>query len=235
MGESKRVAGRSIAAIVALVLGIVAIVMSWMPFINNIAFFIGAIGLIVAIVGVIGVLRGKKTGKVLAIVALVVNIASIAIVFGTQSMYSAAIDEAMNGPSATGTSESAGDDEPASFTDLAVGTSVDLENGLTVSVDAVQTGLENYDGSTVIGVQVTYTNNGEESASYNPYDWKGEDAQGAQEYTTYYSEATNELSSGTLAAGGTVTGTIYFEGDTAKALYFGSIASDEPTASWTLA
>lgn len=235
MGDVQQVKGRSVAAIVALVLGIVAIVMSWMPFINNIAFFIGVIGLIVAIVGVIGVLRGKKTGKALAIVALVVNIAAIAIVFGTQSMYSAAIDDAMNGPSATGTSQGSGEDAPASYTDLAVGTSVDLENGLSVSVDAVQTDLSNYDGSTVVGVQVTYTNNGDESVDYNPYDWKGEDAQGAQEYNTYYSDSSNALNSGSLASGGTVTGTVYFEGDTVKALYFGSMAADEPTASWKLA
>ncbi len=249
MGDVQQAKGRSVAAIVALVLGIVAIVMSWMPIINNLAFVIGIIGLIVAIVGVVGVLRGKKAGKVLAIVALVVNIAALAIVLGTQSMYSAAIDDAVNGPSATSTSQqsdAAGDADDAndaansaadakSFTDLKVGTSVDLENGLSVSVDDVQTGLKNYDGSEVMGVQVTYTNNGDKSADYNPYDWKGEDAKGAQEDMVYYSEADNALNSGTLAAGGSVSGTVYFAGDTVKALYFASMVADEPTASWTLA
>lgn len=246
MGDVQQAKGRSVAAIIALVLGIVAIVMSWMPFINNLAFVIGIIGLIVAIVGVVGVLRGKRAGKALAIVALVVNVAALAIVLGTQSMYSAAIDDAMNGPSATGTSQQgdAADDaddaandaaDAQSFADLAVGTSVDLENGLSVSVDAVQTGLKNYDDSEVVGVQVTYTNNGDESADYNPYDWKGEDAQGAQEDMVFYSEADNELNAGTLAAGGSVTGTVYFKGDAVKALYFASMVADVPTASWTLA
>lgn len=231
-------APRSVASIVALVLGIIAILMSWMPIINNFAFVFGALGLIFGIVGLVGVLRGKKAGKALAIAALVINVLSIAIVLGTQSMYSAAIDDAVNGPSATGTSQDEGGESAeneAGFTDLAVGTTVELENGLAVTVDSVETGLTNYDGSTVIGVHVTYVNNGDDTADYNPYDWKGENAEGAQEYSTYYSEAAESFNAGTLAAGGTVSGTIYFEGDTAKVLYFGSMVAEEPTASWTLA
>ena len=69
---------------------------------------------------------------------------------------------------------------------------------------------------------------------YNPFDWKGENADGAQESYTYFDGAENELSAGTLAAGGTVTGNIYFEGDTVKAVYFASVIADEPAASWAL-
>lgn len=244
MAGTEQGASRSAASIVALVLGIIAILMSWMPIINNFAFVFGALGFIFGIVGLVGVLRGKKLGRGIAIAALIVNVLSIAIVLGTQSMYSAALDDAVNGPSATGTSQAEGtgdegDAEPADdetgYTDLAVGTTVELENGLSVTVDSVEPGLTNYDGSTVVGVHVTYVNNGDDTASYNPYDWKGENAEGAQEYSTYYSEAEENFNSGTLAAGGTVSGTIYFEGDTVKALYFGTVVSDEPTASWTLA
>ena len=243
MAGTNQGAPRSAASIVALVLGIIAILMSWMPIINNFAFIFGALGFIFGVVGLVGVLRGKKVGKALAIVALVINVLSIAIVLGTQSMYSAALDDAVNGPSATGTSqaEGAGEDEGgtseegAGYTDLAVGTTVELENGLAVTVDSVEPGLTNYDGTAVIGVHVTYVNNGDETADYNPYDWKGENAEGAQEYSTYYSEAAENFNAGTLAAGGTVSGTIYFEGDAVKVLYYGSMISDEPTASWMLA
>ena len=44
----------SAAAIVGLVLGILAIVTSWIPIVNNLSFILGAIGLIFSIVGVIG-------------------------------------------------------------------------------------------------------------------------------------------------------------------------------------
>lgn len=119
--------------------------------------------------------------------------------------------------------------------DLAVGETVESEDGLAVTVNSVDTSLVNYDGSPIVAVNVTYTNNGDESADYNPYDWKGETDQGAQEYSTYYSEGSEELNSGSLAAGGTVTGNLYFQGGTVKALYYGNILEDEPTASWNLA
>lgn len=249
MAHSEKGASRPVSSIVALIIGIIAIVMSWMPFINNLAFVFGAIGLIFGIVGLVGVLRGKRSGKVLAIVALVINVVSLVVVFGTQSIYSAAIDDALDGSEVTGVSQGSADDDTdeadvtdddadatddGTYTDLAVGTTVELENGLSVTVESVETDLVNFDDSTVVGVYVTYENNGDEAATYNPYDWMGEDSQGAQEYSTYYSEATDELNSGNLAAGGTVSGWIYFESDTVKALYFGDALSDEPTASWTL-
>ena len=84
------------------------------------------------------------------------------------------------------------------------------------------------------GVHVTYTNNGDDGASYNVYDWKGEDANGAQQSTGYYSEGSDELSSGTLAKGGTVSGNVYFKGDLARVLYFGNLLEKTATASWSL-
>lgn len=240
-------ASTSGAAIAGLVLGVIAVVSSWIPIVNNFSFFLALIGLVISIVGLVGVLRGTHVGKGLAVAALVINIVAAGIVLVTQSAMSAAIDDATSSPdvsavstsgtpAADGNSDSAqgsGEVQPAS-TDLAPGTSVELEGGLSVSVDSVETGLANYDGSPVVGVHVTYVNNGSDQASYNTYDWKGEDANGAQEYTTYYSEAADELGSGTLAAGGTKSGTIYFEGTAVKALYFGNVLSDEPSASWTL-
>ena len=231
-------------AIAGLVLGIVALVSSWIPIINNFSFVIGAIGFVLAVVGVVGTVRGKRAGKGLAIAALVINIVACAVVLATQSAMSAAIDDATSSPevSSVGTSsEPAATDEgqdsaetQQAATDLAPGTSVELESGLVVSVDSVEPGLTNFDGSSVVGVRVTYVNNGSEQASYNSFDWKGEDANGAQEYTTYYSDASDDLGSGTLAAGGTKSGTIYFEGSAVKALYFGNVLSDAPSASWTI-
>lgn len=117
---------------------------------------------------------------------------------------------------------------------LVVGTTVNLPDGLSVTVDSVEPGLTNFDGSAMTGVHVTYTNNGDDGASYNVYDWKGEDANGAQQSTGYYSEGSDELSSGTLAKGGTVSGNVYFKGDLARVLYFGNPLEKTATASWSL-
>lgn len=40
---------------------------------------------------------------------------------------------------------------------------------------------------------------------------------------------------GTLAAGGSVAGNIYFDGDIKKALYFANMFDKSATASWVLA
>lgn len=241
MSEQEGGTGTSGMAIAGLVLGIVAAVSSWMPIINNLSFVIAAVGAVFAIVGVVATVRGKKAGKGLAIAALAVNVIAIAVVLATQSAMSAAIDEATSGPSVSSVDEGSaageaddGQDAEQASTDLAVGTTVSLANGLTVTVDSVDTSLVNYDGSAIVGAHVTYVNNGDESASYNTYDWKGEDADGAQEYGTYFSDATDELGSGTLAAGGSKSGNVYFEGSATKILYFGSVLTDEPTASWNI-
>lgn len=245
-GMSERRVGlpTSGAAIAGLVIGIVALVSSWVPIINNFSFVLAVIGLVLAIVGMVGAMRGKRAGKGIAVAALVINLVAAGMVLATQGAMSAAIDEATGSPEVSSVSSggdaaepddgAAGEGEAQPAVDLAPGDSVELESGLAVSVDSVETGLVNYDGSEVVAVRVTYANNGSEQASYNSYDWKGEDANGAQEYTAFYSEADDELGSGTLAAGGTKSGTIYFEGGTVKALYFGNVLSDEPSASWTI-
>ena len=51
---------------------------------------------------------------------------------------------------------------------------------------------------------------------------------------SYYSEGSDELSSGTLAKGGTVSGNVYFKGDLARVLYFGNPLEKTATASWSL-
>lgn len=240
MSEQNTKQGASGLAIAGLVVGIIAAISSWMPIINNLSFFLALIGAVLAIVGLVSALRGKRGGKGLAIAAVVVNVVAIAIVLGTQSAYSNAIDEATSGPDVAGVTSSEGEgdqqDAPAeqATTDLAPGSTVNLENGLSVTVDSVETGIANYDGSSLVAAHVTYANSGDEPASYNTYDWKGEDANGAQEYTTFYSEATDDLSSGTLAAGGTKSGTVYFKEGTVKVLYFGSLINDAPTASWVV-
>ena len=81
----------SAAAIVGLVLGILAIVTSWIPIVNNLSGILAMVGLVFSIVGVIGTVRGKKGGKGLAVAALVLNVLSLVIVLGLQSAWSAAL------------------------------------------------------------------------------------------------------------------------------------------------
>jgi hypothetical protein len=65
-------------------------------------------------------------------------------------------------------------------------------------------------GKEYVIVNVTIRNLGKDEIDYNPYDFKVQDANGAQESETF-AILDDSLNSGTLAAGGKVTGSIPFE------------------------
>ena len=235
----------SAMAIVGLVLGIVALATSWMPIFNNGSFFLALLGAIFAIVGLPATLRHTRSGKGLAIAGLIICIIACAAVLAAQQATSKAlndaVDSAKNSHAVTSTSAAPADasdgttDTAAQSQDLALGTSITLADGLSVSVDSVDTSLTKYDGSPITAVTVTYTNGGSQEASFNVYDWKAQDTQGAQRSQTFYSgDDVVSLGSGTLAPGGTVTGAVCFEGDITKALYYASMFSNSATASWSL-
>ena len=234
----------SAMAIVGLVLGIVALATSWMPIFNNGSFFLALLGAIFAIVGLASTLRRTRSGKGLAIAGLVICIIACAAVLAAQQATSKAIndavDSAKNSHAVTSTSAAPADspddtDTATQSQDLALGTSLTLGNGLSISVDSVDTSLTKYDGSPITAVTVTYTNGGSSEASFNVYDWKAQDTQGAQRSHTYYSGGNVvSLGSGTLAPGGTVTGAICFDGSITKALYYAAMFTNSATASWSL-
>lgn len=243
--------GKSGLAIAGLVLGIVAVATSFIPIVNNASFFIAIVGLILGIIGFVQTRKGTKSGSGLAIAAIVLNIVAFVVVLATQAMYSAAIDEAFSTSSASVVSSSATTTDSttsttapetsassststssSSTTDMPIGTVAEVGDGLQVSVNSVTPGLVNYDGKQIVAVNVTYTNTGSKVASFNPYDWKAETAQGVQTSETYYSKAENELNSGSLAVNGTVTGNIYFEADVAKVLYIENMFLSRDDVSW---
>lgn len=246
-GQDTHGAGKpatSAMAIVGLVLGIVALATSWMPIFNNGSFFLALLGALFAIVGLVSTLRRTRSGKGLALAGLIICIIACAAVLAAQQATSKAlndaVDSAKNSHAVTSTSaapaDASGDAGTATQSqDLALGTSITLGNGLSVSVDSMDTSLTKYDGSPITAVTVTYTNGGSQEASFNVYDWKAQDTQGAQRSHTYYSgDDVVGLGSGTLAPGGTVTGAVCFEGDITKALYYASMFSNSATASWSL-
>lgn len=65
-------------------------------------------------------------------------------------------------------------------------------------------------GKEYVIVNVTIRNLGKDEVSYNPYDFKMQDANGAQESTTF-ATLDDSLNSGTLAPNGKVSGSMPFE------------------------
>lgn len=180
--------------------------------------------------------EGKRPiGKIVLIVVVVlVVVGAIGSMGGNKTTTTA--PESTQQAEQSGSEEQSATEQKAeeSTENLVIGTTVNLPDGLSVTVDSAEPGLANYDGSAMTGIHVTYTNNGDDGASYNVFDWKGEDANGAQQSSGYYSDGSDELSSGTLAKGGTVSGNVYFKGDLARVLYFDNLLEKTATASWSL-
>lgn len=225
--------GASGLAITGLVLGVLAVVLSFIPIVNNAAFVFAIIGLILAIAGRSQVKKGTKSGGGIAVAGIVLCIVALVVTLAVQAACSAALDSITSGESGTVAGESGA--QKADTSNMAIGQTVDLDSGLSVTINSVTPGLENFDGSLVTAVSVTYTNNGTDNASFNTYDWKAEDANGAQRTETYYSEAGDELSAGTLSPGGTVTGNVFFDEPVAKIYYYSSIIDSDSNIAWIVA
>ncbi len=75
-------------ATAGLVLGIVGICLSFIPILNNIAFFLGVLAVIFGIISL-----AKKTSKGKAVAALILGILSVVITLSLQSSWSKSLDE----------------------------------------------------------------------------------------------------------------------------------------------
>jgi len=238
-------------AIAGLVLGCIAAVTSFLPIINNGSFFLAILGFILAFAGFLG----KRGGKGIAIAGMVLGIVSVVIVLASPTLYGSMLDSFEDSLASGSTPEelaapdeqadeqgeqSKGNDEGDSsaaaaetdYQNLAPGSTVKLKSGLRVTVNSITGGLANYDGSEIVCANVTYENTGDKKQSFNAFDWKAEDSSGVQRSMSYYSEASDELNSGDLSAGGTVTGNVYFDGPVAKVLYYGNMFDDTSAAAW---
>lgn len=252
-GPGPSMPGRSGLAVAGMVLGIVALLTSFMPIVNNLSFLMAIIGLVLATVGIWQVRKGKRSGGGMAIAGIIMNVLAVVLVLAFQAYYSSALEEVFDSTSvsrsasasgaasgsAASTSSAASSSSASAasaqdFQDLPIGTAVELTNGLSVSVESVTSGLLNYDDSPVTQVTVSYRNDGTRNVSFGPYDWKGQDPQGAQRSITYYSNAENGLSSGDLAPGGAVTGNLYFDGALSRVVFQTSLFSKSNDATWSV-
>ncbi len=229
--------------IASLVLGIIAIVGSWIPILNNISFLLAIIGLILGIVGIVSIRKGKVGGKGLTIAAIIINVVAIVIVICTQWVFGKALDEVSKEVNAGSTVVSttqkadAGDskktEQKADNSKLAIGKAVTLDNGLQVSVDS-KTEKTDQAGNKYLLVTVSYKNTGSEPVDYASYDWKQTSSSGNMEDPEIAILDKEPLSNGTLKAGGTVSGIVPIKTDAASISYFGNLLDKEAAATWVL-
>lgn len=87
-----------VISLIALIIGILALVLSWVPIINNLAAIFAVLAFIL---GIIAIIINRKNKKTIAIVGLVISIISFIIVLATQAYYSSKINEAFNKSNST--------------------------------------------------------------------------------------------------------------------------------------
>lgn len=251
-----------ILGIIAIVTAFIPIVNNVSFFIAIIDVVLAIIGIVATKNGQRGGRGMAVAGLVMGVLAIVVTLAVQAACSATLDQASQAMNDAVSGPQVSGTSSastssapvSASGDvagtastaQPAAQTDaqsaasanLAVGTTASLDNGLSVTVSEVAPGLVNYDGSSVTAVRVTYANNGSAQVPFNLYDWKAQDANGVISDPAIFGgtdAGAEQLSSGQLAPGGSVSGTVYFDGTLTQVQYFTNMFNGAPTATWAVA
>lgn len=168
---------KSVAAIVAIVVGVIALATSFMPIINNASFFLALVGTVFAIVALVGTLRGKRSGKGLAIASLIVNVLAAIVVLATQSAYSAAIDNAMVDTS-DGTVESSSDATDGSG-DASTDSSEAQDSKYSITDEQLT------EDGYITKITGTYTNTSGKELSYVELDYNLYDSDGAQIGTAF--------------------------------------------------
>lgn len=140
------------------------------------------------------------------------------------------------GSGASSSSGSGGSNSAPKPLNLAIGTPAKYDQG-EITVTKAEAGPKDYSGKKSFAVTVTYKNTGKEALSYNPFDWSIEDPNGARSSDTAIIDGKDGMSSGEIAPGGSLTGTMYFspKGTISKIVYAPSfLASEEDKATWTV-
>lgn len=83
-------------AISALVLGIIALLLCWVPIVNNFAAILAVVGLAMGVPALISARRGKRTGSGLAVASVILSVLALVGVLATQAFYSSVIDDVTN-------------------------------------------------------------------------------------------------------------------------------------------
>lgn len=150
----------TVCGVIAVVLGILGFLLSFIPIVNNFAAVLGAIGAVLGIIAVVGTLRGKKRGKSLSIVATVLCALAVVITLVMQSAASKAVDNSIKQSKGVDTSQqsaakSAGEQD----------TEGDIEGAHVKIVSAVKS-VNDYEGNPTVLVTYEWTNTTSKNNSF---------------------------------------------------------------------
>lgn len=177
----------SAMGVTSLVMGILALVISWIPIINNITFLFSILGLVFAIVAFVGIKHHKVRGRGLSYAGLITSIVGFAIMLATQSFYGEVLKQATTtSHTKTATSSTSNNDSEKAQKDDSAGNEEksqdnnndnkdasegEIDNGkYHVTIKGAELSGEDYDGNPTVLVTYEVVNNQKDKTS-NPFDW----------------------------------------------------------------
>jgi hypothetical protein len=124
-------------AVAALVLGIIAVVFCWVPFLNVLSVLLGLIGLGLGVPGLIGAVRGRRSGKGMAIAGVILSLVAVVAAIAISAAATVAVDEALSGTDVSTSSgvDAAGEEAADGDGVYSFGETVTFDDGSTLRVD----------------------------------------------------------------------------------------------------
>jgi len=80
-------------AITSLFIGLAALLLAFVPVINNFAFVLALIGLVFGVVALIGARKRTRAGKGMALAGVILALLAVGGVFASQAFYASVLDE----------------------------------------------------------------------------------------------------------------------------------------------
>lgn len=177
----------SAMGVTSLVMGILALVISWIPIINNITFLFSILGLVFAIVAFVGIKHHKVRGRGIAYAGLITSIVGFAIMLATQSLYGEVLKQATTtSHTKTATTSTSNNDSEKAQKDDSAGNEEksqdnnndnkdasegEIDNGkYHVTIKGAELSGEDYEGNPTVLVTYEVVNNQKDKTS-NPFDW----------------------------------------------------------------
>lgn len=203
-------APRNGMAVAALVLGLVALAIGWIPIIGFAGFICGLIGVVLGLIA-----ARKRYGRAMAIIGAVLSIIGIIVSLVVWNALAAGASALGSGSPELSSAAPVGPGNGAPRSDFAIGETVDLD-GLQMTVEK----LEKAGGiaGPYLCTQITYVNQTGEEQPYNLIDWKLQDPNGKIE-TASITGNKADLVAGAVASGGRASGRVCFSDPKARGEY----------------
>lgn len=212
MADSKNKSGLATAG---MVLGIIAIVGAWIPFLNVVSIILGILALIFSVIALV---QKKSLGKAIAgaILGALSVIIAIAMIAAASKAIGDGVKSVSSSSSQSQTSEAKTENTDAK-TEFNIGETASFDDK-SITVTNIQ---RNYDtgnqfsqpesGKEFVIVTVDIANNSRTTLDYNTFEFKMQDSNGVQQSESFSALSEGKLNSGSLAKGGKVTGKLAYE------------------------